>query len=111
MRWMPLGVQSAFKSRSGAIGGLIDLDMYKSEKAKLKVKLEDWWLRFNEVKWSNFGRKEAELAVAILDRWAGRRLWSWKRWKFAVLVAGATYVACAIALWAMIYTGVAFQRL
>ena len=33
----------------GAIGGLIDFAMYKSEKAKLKARLKDWWLRFNEV--------------------------------------------------------------
>jgi hypothetical protein len=43
-----------------AIGGLIDLAMCKSEKARLKTKLEDWWLRFDDVKQSNFGRKEAE---------------------------------------------------
>ena len=28
------------------IGGLIDCAMYKSEKAKLKARLEDWWLQF-----------------------------------------------------------------
>jgi hypothetical protein len=44
------------------IGGLIDLALYKSEKAKLKAKLEDWWLRVVDVKWSIFGRKEAELS-------------------------------------------------
>jgi hypothetical protein len=48
-----------------AIGGLIDLAMYNSEKAKLKAKLEDWGLRFIDVNWNNFGRKEAELAVHI----------------------------------------------
>src|SRR5262245_14145196 len=67
-----------------AIGGLIDLALYKSEKEKLKALLEDWWLRFTDVKWSNFGRAEAELAIQILDRWAGPRLWSWKRWRFAL---------------------------
>ena len=44
-----------------AVGAVIDLAMYKSEKVKLKAKLEDWWLRFTDVKWSNFGRREAEL--------------------------------------------------
>ncbi|GEP62157.1 hypothetical protein [Reyranella soli] len=74
-----------------AIGILIDLAMYNSEKAKLKAKLEDWWLRFTDVKWSNFGRKESELAVQILDRWAGPRLWSRKRWQFSVAVAAGTF--------------------
>ena len=50
-----------------AAGALIDLALYKSEKEKLKALLEDWWLRFSDVKWSNFGRTEAELAVQILD--------------------------------------------
>src|SRR5882757_6566830 len=60
--------------------------MYKAEKKKLQDWLETWWLRFTDVRWSNFGRKEAELAVQILDRWAGPRLWSWKRWRFSLLV-------------------------
>jgi hypothetical protein len=32
------------------IGGLIDLAMYKTEKDKLKALLEDWWLRFTDVR-------------------------------------------------------------
>jgi hypothetical protein len=77
------------------IGGLVDLAMYKSEKVKLKALLEDWWLRFVDVKWSNFGRAEAELAVQILDRRAGARLWSWKRWRFSIVV---TLVVFAFAM-------------
>jgi hypothetical protein len=69
-----------------ALGYLIDLLMWKTEKEKLKSWLEDWWLRFSDVKWSNFGRKEAELAVQILDRWAGPDIWSGKRWRFALTV-------------------------
>jgi hypothetical protein len=30
-----------------AVGGLIDLALYKSEKEKLKARLGDWWLRFS----------------------------------------------------------------
>lgn len=82
-----------------AIGGLIDLAMYKAEKDRLKARLEDWWLRFTDVKWSNFGRREAELAVGIIDRWAGPRLWSWKRWRFAA------WVSLAIALLTGIWVG------
>ena len=80
--------EAALKAIGGAtaIGGLIDLGMYKADKEKLKDWLETWWLRFTDVKWSNFGRKEAELAIQILDRWAGARLWSWKRWRFSIVV-------------------------
>jgi hypothetical protein len=79
---------AAFKAIGGftAIGGLIDYMMYTAEKDKLKALLEDWWLRFTYVKWSNFGRAEAALAVQILDRWAGPRLWSWKRWRLSTVV-------------------------
>jgi hypothetical protein len=72
-----------------AVGGLIDLALYRSEKEKLKALLEDWWLRFTDVRWSNFGRVEAELAVQILDRWAGPRLWSWKRAMESIWLARA----------------------
>ena len=68
------------------LGGLLDLAMWKGEKEKLKSWLEDWWLRFMDVKWSNFGRKEAELAIGILDRWAGPDMFTRKRWQFAVTV-------------------------
>jgi hypothetical protein len=85
---------AAFKAMGGvtAIGVLIDLAMYRSEKDKLKALLEDWWLRFTDLKWSNFGRAEAELAVQILDRWAGPRLWSLKRWRFSVSVTAIVLV-------------------
>ena len=83
-----------------AIGGLIDLAMYRSEKDKLKALLEDWWLRFIDLKWSNFGRVEAEIAVQILDRWAGPKFWSWKRWRFAAIVA---VLVCLLAiLWTVV---------
>jgi hypothetical protein len=80
-----------------ALGGLIDLAMYRSEKDRLKARLEDWWLRFSDVRWSNFGRREAELAVRILDRWAGPRLWSWQRWRFAADVTAT--VAILVLVW------------
>jgi hypothetical protein len=87
-----------------AIGGLIDLAMYQAEKDRLKACLEDWWLRFSDVRWSNFGRREAALAIEIIDRRAGPRLWSWKRWRFAAYVSLAVAVLTAVwvflrALW------------
>ena len=87
-----------------AIGGLIDLAMYQAEKDRLKARLEDWWLRFTDVRWSNFGRREAELAIEIIDRRAGPRLWSWQRWRFAAYVSLAVAVLTAVwvclrALW------------
>jgi hypothetical protein len=79
------------------VGGLIDIAMYRAEKEKLKALLEDWWLRFTDVRWSNFGRVEAELAVQILDRWASSRLWSLKRWRFSAIVTFVVYLL--VMLW------------
>jgi hypothetical protein len=75
-----------------AVVGLIDLALYSTEKAKLKQWLEDWWLRFTYVNWSNFGRVEAETAVGILDRVAGARFWSLKKWRFVAIAVAAAYV-------------------
>ena len=88
----------------GDRSGLIDLAMYQGEKDRLKARLEDWWLRFTDVRWSNFGRREAELAIEIIDRRAGPRLWSWRRWRFAAYVSIAVAVLTAVwvclrALW------------
>ncbi len=77
------------------IGSLIDFVMSRRTKAALKSRLEDWWLRFDDMSWGNFGRREAEAAVAILDRWAGARLWSWKRWRFSLLV---NLICCVLAI-------------
>jgi hypothetical protein len=87
---------------AAGVGALIDLLMYRSEKKKLKARLEDWWLWFSDVSWNNFGRKEAELSIEILDRWAGSRLWSWKRWRFSLAVAAGLFVVC-FAVWALWY--------
>jgi len=93
--------EAALKAVGGltAIGVLIDLAMYKAEKKKLQDWLETWWLRFTDVRWSNFGRKEADLAVQILDRWAGPRLWSWKRWRFSVIVSLSVFVVMFLWVW------------
>jgi hypothetical protein len=78
------------------VGGAIDLGMYSAEKQRLRALLEEWWLRFSYVSWGTFGRSEAELAVSILDRHAGSRLWSWKRWRFSICVVAAAFVLSII---------------
>ena len=79
------------------LGGLLDVAMWKTEKEKLRSWLEDWWLRFMDVQWSNFGRQEAELAIQILDRWAGVDMASPKRWRFALSVV--TLVVVLVLAW------------
>lgn len=55
----------------GAIGGFIDFLLGKAGRAKLVTALEDWWVRFDDVSKINFGRKEAEFAISVLDNWFG----------------------------------------
>ena len=43
-----------------------------------------WWIRFDDVRWNNFGRKEAEFAVALLDKWFGKRFLSIRRLLFVL---------------------------
>jgi hypothetical protein len=89
---------AAFTALGGftAIGILFDLAMWSQEKAALKARLEDWWKQFSDANWRNFSRKEAMIAIEILDRFADQRLWSWRRWFFSVEVAGAVFGLAAI---------------
>lgn len=68
------------------IGAGIDFMLRKKEKKKFKDWMIDWWIRFDDVKWNNFGRKEAGQAVGLLDRWVGSKFWSRRRWRAAVVV-------------------------
>jgi|GEM_PF-3709596 len=79
---------AAFAAFGGltAVGGLIDFLMRKSEQERLRDWLVDWWIRFDDVKWSNFGRREAEQAVELIDRTAGPRFWSMRRLRFVATV-------------------------
>lgn len=79
-----------------AIGAAIDFVMSRAEKKRLNNWLADWWIRFDDIRWSNFGKAEAELAITLLDRYAGARLWSWARWRFVFLVAAAAYVMAVV---------------
>lgn len=83
-----------------AIGAAIDFLMSRAEKKRLNNWLAEWWIRFDDVKWSNFGKAEAELAIALLDRYTGPRLWSWVRWRFAFRIALVAYVVTV--MWTII---------
>jgi len=89
------------------VGSLIDFAMYSTEKDKLKQRLENWWLQFSYVNWSNFGRCEAQTAISILDRIAGSSIVSFKRWRFVVAVLLVAY-AIAI-LWSSVTLTWIFQ--
>ncbi|MDP2376424.1 hypothetical protein [Reyranella sp.] len=77
---------------SAALGGVIDLCLRRQEKERLTDWMTDWWFRFESIKWNNFGRSETLQAIAILDRYAGDRLLSKKRWQFVLVVGLIAYL-------------------
>jgi hypothetical protein len=81
-----------------AVGGFIDFMISRREQERLRDWMTNWWVRFEDVKWSNFGRKESEQALAMLDRLAGARLWSIKRWKFVGITSLGLMLLVAIVL-------------
>jgi hypothetical protein len=63
-----------------AFGRVIDFLIGRVGQERAKGFLETWWIKFDDVRWNNFGRKEALFAVTLLDRWFGRRFVSPRRW-------------------------------
>lgn len=82
------------------VGIAIDFLLLKRGRKRVQDWLETWFLRFSYVRWSNFGKAEAERAIEILDYHAGRRLWSWRRWRFVTIVGLSMYVAAL--LWVLL---------
>jgi hypothetical protein len=78
----------------GGLGGLIDFLIGQAGQAKAKDFLLKWWVRFDDVRWRNFGREEGLFAGQLLEKWLGRRIWSVRRiMAFAVLfIATLSYV-------------------
>ncbi|HJQ56808.1 MAG TPA: hypothetical protein VJ890_07870 [Vineibacter sp.] len=66
----------------GGLGGAIDFLLGKQGQKRWRDRLESWWYRFDDVKWRNFGAREAQLVVDLLDRKCGQLLFSLRRTKF-----------------------------
>jgi hypothetical protein len=67
-----------------AIGCFIDFLRYKPGRANVVAVPEDWWARFENVSRTNFGRKEAEFSVSIIDHWFGSRFFCIRRFVVCV---------------------------
>ena len=51
----------------GGVGACIDFWLGKSGDKRLKERLENWWLTLSYLKWSSFGREEANFALEKMD--------------------------------------------
>jgi hypothetical protein len=63
----------------GLLGGVIDFLIGRAGQEKAKNFLFKWWVRFDDVRWRNFGREEGLFAGQLLDKWFGRKIWSSRR--------------------------------
>jgi hypothetical protein len=55
------------------LGACVDFLIGRAGQQSVKDFLETWWIKFDDVHWRNFGRKEAYLAVAAMDVLFGAR--------------------------------------
>jgi hypothetical protein len=67
------------------VGAFIDFLIGCVGAGRVRDFLETWWIKFDDVRWNNFGQKEAIFAIELIDRWCGRRLWSWRRLVFVLV--------------------------
>jgi hypothetical protein len=70
----------------GGLGAFIDFLIGKAGQARAKDFLLRWWVRFDDVRWRNFGREEGLFAARLIERWFGKRIFSLRRIVAAVLL-------------------------
>ena len=75
--------------------------MPKDRQKQIKGWLEIWWYRFQDVKLTNFGRYESELAADYLAGVFGRQIFAIRRLVFSgILVITSALLAFAV-LWSI----------
>jgi hypothetical protein len=53
----------------GGLGAFLDFLIGKSGQEKAKDFLLKWWVRFDDIHWKNFGKKEGLFAGQLIERW------------------------------------------
>lgn len=72
------------------IGWWIDLALDDPQQRQVRRKLDDWWTKFDEIKWVNFGQQEGLAALLLFDRVFGDQLWSFRRWLSVATILSVT---------------------
>ena len=67
------------------LGAFVDFLIGRAGQNQARGFLETWWIRYDDVRWDNFGRKEAIFAIHLNDKWCGRRLFGLRRLVFITL--------------------------
>jgi hypothetical protein len=61
------------------IGAFIDFLIGKVGQEKVKTLLFEWWVRFDDVQWKDFGKQEGLFAAHCIERWFGKNIWNHRR--------------------------------
>jgi hypothetical protein len=72
----------------GGLGAFVDFLIGKTGQERAKDFLIRWWVRFDDVRWRNFGREEGLFAGQLIERWFGKRVWSVNRVTAGFAVSG-----------------------
>jgi hypothetical protein len=70
----------------GGLGAFIDFLMGRIGQQRAKDFLLKWWVRFDDVCWSNFGREEGLFAGGVIEKWFAKKIWSLRRIVMAVII-------------------------
>jgi hypothetical protein len=62
----------------GGLGAFIDFLIGRAGQERAKDFLLEWWVRFDNVRWKNFGRNEGLFAGRLMEKWFGHRTWSFR---------------------------------
>src|SRR3954471_4476730 len=81
---------------SGVVGRIIDFLLGRAGQERVKDWLAAWWIRFDDVRVGNFGRKEAQFAVQVLDQMVGSYAISPRRLLFTFTTS---LTVAALTLW------------
>ena len=63
----------------GGFGAFIDFLIGTAGQEKAKNFLLNWWVKFDDVQWKNFGREEGLFVARLIGQCCGQRIWSLRR--------------------------------
>jgi hypothetical protein len=86
----------------GSLGVAIDFLLGTTRQEAIKDWLLARWVKFEDMKWSNFSKREAELFIAVSDKIFGDRFWSARRFSVSILILGAFVTAWWMFRWAFV---------
>jgi hypothetical protein len=70
----------------GGFGAVIDFLIGKAGQERARDWLLKWWVRFDDVRWKNFGREEGIFTAHLIEKWFGLHPWSYRRISSAIIL-------------------------